>query len=798
MSCNPVFVVRIDVVGLSGGTTIWKASTRPYPTSPTYEGRIVGRVVSFGDLTHSMCDRNGSPVVNRFEVLLFDPDNYWRTILANPDTQYLTSQDITYLFGSDDAVATEGYPLMPLFRGQLLDPSPRPGKHFSFQAESRLGTRKGPYDLDQPVNKVTAQRAVDDGFAAVPRENIEKRLPVLWGEKTDKGTVNEYGELIEMGRCPGVNLGPLPGTSAVFLSKPQWGTPQKFLTGSPVSLATSLGPRTYTYIFGARTVDGQWSLSDPLTITGLPSPEDFSDDGSGHRGFGTGVRLFVNLYTDPTELTAITNPETGDHMGNLWVKDGAADSAAEYRHMDGAGEAYTIGYDDNGDDSHYKPWGPALPGTRQAQLNAEAGDFWCFLRHPGKITQLFGSNLGGGLDGVVSPDDDPDTEDMPIGGEAKYVQLTNGNMVDMGDGTGLVQTINGHCYFGVILSGALMIAAREGFPPRANLCGWHVDNNLANPIIDQAALCVQDTIVQLTGGPEGRGYESGARLSIPSFASAPTVPIIQTSRIQETQNQTKAFLGTALGYLACIYFGPDDATTWRSHLEQVTIDWNFDHFENEHGQFTLSIMDDTQSPDDGSIVRERIELAGGRVVDAGAVVSAEIQNVRKYQTGYDPIEGTYRSGVLERRDAISVGQYGERGAEQGRVYNHKYTEDPATAQDAAARFIADRAIGPSYPAVVGKLRRMLPLPLGRQFRIQHSDLITDAPIPVYLRERVISARNGTITLKGRSRQGTYAAVVAGDETPTFSEASDTEQAAVFFVSDEQGLLPDGSLGPRVR
>ena len=94
---------------------------------------------------------------------------------------------------------------------------------------------------------------------------------------------------------------------------------------------------------------------------------------------------------------------------------------------------------------------------------------------------------------------------------------------------------------------------------------------------------------------------------------------------------------------------------------------------------------------------------------------------------------------------------------------------------------------------------MIPIALGTQIRIQHSDLISAAPIPVYLRERVISPRRGTITLRGRSRPpGTYALGIAPNDTPPYEDATAEEQSTLFFISDEAGLLPDGTPGSRLR
>ena len=207
--------------------------------------------------------------------------------------------------------------------------------------------------------------------------------------------------------------------------------------------------------------------------------------------------------------------------------------------------------------------------------------------------------------------------------------------------------------------------------------------------------------MQMTGGPHGRGSEDGTRLSIPSFSSWPFVPIVQTSRFLAVQAITAEFLGTPLGYLGCVYFGPDDATSWRDHWQQVWTDWGFDRYENEHGQDAISVMDDTLSPDDGVLLREYIELDG--VEDAGAVHSSTRSRI---SSGIRP--GGIRSKTstdLARSRFATPSPSGNTANGGEAVRRRSRVTDTRTTRRRRAmprRAISPTgAIGPSYPAVVG-------------------------------------------------------------------------------------------------
>ena len=791
MSKQPTAWVRVDIVPVTGDSSVWQASIRPYADADSYQGGLKkGGVISFGDVERSLSDRSGSPVVTRFSFTVFDRDGFWRDLQNDPDTKYLSGSDVTFLMASIEAHTAPFDPRV-LFRGQLVKPSPLSGRQYRVSAESRVGTRHGPFDLDAKVLTRLFDPEESGGWSEMPRELAGKAVPFLWGEYSDEGTVNEFDEDVASGMLPAYCLGPLPGNEPVYLSKPTWAGFQKYQNGSQVSAGTDLGGRTYTYIAGARTIDGLYSLSDPLTITGLPSPGGFTGDGSGHQGFGTGVALMLNPYTDPTELAAITDPVTGRAMAHLWVKDGGSDSTAKYNRMDAVdGEIFSAGgYHDNGDDSHYK--GGTLPIRPLAQISPDAADFWCVLGHPGKITAIYGSDLGGGK----AREDATDQADYG-GNDAAYAAISAdeiGTTFDLGpDETGITEVVNGKAYFGFYARGAKAEAAKDGrFPFRVNACGWHSDTGSPSGLlIDQAGYVYQDIFVQL----HGDGYQSGNRLSIPSFASWPTIPILQSSAFSSVQDITKNYLGDDTGYTLAVYLGSAD-TTWRQLIEELWRSTQFDYGENHHGQILIATPDDEQDPEEGLLLREQIEIDS--VQDAGEVQDEEIATVVRYQFDRHPISGDYRSGVITlRAPDYLIDKYGERVVD----LDMPHVRDPATARDVASRHLLDRSEGPTYPAITAKFKRAITIELGQQYRIQHSDLITSDAVPLYLRAQNVSMSRGQVRLRGKDRRGTYAVQSAPDGTTgtNYSDATDAEKATYAFATDDDGRLPDGTLGSRAR
>ena len=178
------------------------------------------------------------------------------------------------------------------------------------------------------------------------------------------------------------------------------------------------------------------------------------------------------------------------------------------------------------------------------------------------------------------------------------------------------------------------------------------------------------------------------------------------------------------GCLSTVYINSFE-TTWRGFMTDMNRTFFWDSGDNHHGQLMLAMMASTVTPTAGLIFREFIDVR--RVEDAGEPDPSRLENVLRYQYDYAPIEGTYRSGVIELRDIASIAGYGGEFS-SGSVIDLRYTRDAATAGYCMARYLADRATAPVYPSVV-------------------------TPVVVYCREHGLSVGEGSVRLSGRLRTG---------------------------------------------
>lgn len=793
---QPQAWVRVDMrrfVGSPDSVATWQGSVRPLADPDTYEdGFKLPVVESFGDVERALSDIKGNFEVSTFSFVTNDKDGFWRGLLNDPDTQYLTSSDIAFKFVSETGrlalVAAR-----TAFRGQLDHPSPLPGRKFRVNAQSRVGSRLGPLNLDGPVLKRVYNK---DDWPQIPRDFENNAVPFLWGELSDKGTVNADGDDVAMGMAMAKYLGPVfqgsttgtPPTAPTFLPDPPAPTYVRYGPG---------GSTTWSYAVVVRTANGHTRLGTPVTITGLPNNDHFTGGEDDPDDLPTnGVSIHLVQYS-----TALQAEVTG---ADLWVKLGAPDSSHAWHKMDAAGQMFNTsdneifagptGYMDNGDDSHFKA-SPPPPATNTAQITPGSPgvapgsifyDFFGLLGHKGKIIQIFGSNLA----------ESPEYEAIDIAEVGEHFLLG-------GDDTGVTLTVNGHTYFGFYAKGPKAEAAKNGtFPFRVNMCGWHEDNDVSNPMIDQAFYVYQDVFTQLSGGENNEGYQSGDRLEIPSFSTDPSIPILQSTTFQACQDVSAGYLGSggvspsgspfnSLGYLATVYLDSLD-TTWGEFIADMNRTFECDLGENHHGQLIAAIMNDLEDPDDGLLLREKIEII--RVEDAGAIVDEQIENVINFQFDWHPIDTKYRSGLLTKSNDESIEGYGRR---IGQTIDMRYTRDPATANDAASRRLLHYMLGPSYPSITCKIRRAMEVELGQQARFQHTDFVTSDAMPIYVRRHKFSWARGEVTIVGRDRRGMVATRLAADSLGAYNTVTDEERVRYFFVSNESGRLPDGSLGSRI-
>lgn len=706
----------VELVVLNGTPTdTFRLAPRPWADPASYYGGQKRMAVTrFGDVVRTLSDRSGSPTVARFSFEVFDRDGTLRALLEA--VTYLTSSDLTYYLASEQAhdLAILADPRVG-FRGQLVTPAPKPNRLFWIEAESRMGTRYGPFDYDSPVLK----RAFDTtDFPNLPRENQGRAVPFGWGEFSDEGTTTQSpgptsatpGTLTPLPAARGaiipIGCGYLPGGTP---GGPSYALPP---TNLQVTIfGSGSGTKTVRVCVTFRNPNGQ-TTPTCLTVANYPNhPGPFP---------GTPTHYAVWTWDDPN------TPALSSGLIYLDDFDGTG-----YHILDGAYITYT----DDGDDSHDKgPGGQNPPAINTAVIGTTPASkrFYCLEANPGRIISIYASDLG-------SP---------PAYAAIGAGEIGSGAAFDLGpNNDGYVYTAaSGREYFGFLAQGPKADAHDDGTMPfRVNYCGWH-DDATPSLLIDQLAFIYQDTIVQLQGN-NGQGWQGGARLTIPDFGTPPQVPILQSSRFAAVQQQTADEMGgtPALGALGAVYLDSFDIT-WRTHIEKMNRSLGSDSGENHHGQFLIAMLPDpaTLDPTAGPILREFIDIR--RVEDAGEPHPDEIEGSIQYQYDIFPADKVFRSGIIPLQDVPSITGYKFR--QKPTTLDLDYIRDPATAVWRANRYLNDRKIAPRYPAVACKFRKALAIELGDQFRAEHSDF-GDAIVVLYCREQVASVTRGEVVLRGR-------------------------------------------------
>lgn len=690
--------------------TTFLLAPRPWADPASYYGgQKIRGLVRIGDVLRSLSDRSGAPIVSTFDCDVFDKSGELRDLLEA--VTYLISSDLTFYLASDHAhdVAVLADPRVG-FRGQVVRAAPTPSRMFALSCESRMGTRFGPFDYDSPVLK---RKFDTTDFPNLPRENQGLAVPFGWGEWSDEGTVTASpgpttatpGTLSPLAASHGmiipIGVGYLPGGTP--------GGPQHLLppTNFQVTVFGSGPTKPVRLAVTFYNTSGETTPAI-LTVSNYPShPGPFP---------GTPTDYAVWTWDDPNATPV------GHGIVYLDDFDGSG-----WHHLDGAYLTYT----DDGDDSHNKNPGQGPPAVNGAVIGTTPASkrFYVISANPGKIISIYHSDLGN---------------------PPSYVAMTAseiGTYFDLGpNDEGYVYTsAGGRDYFGFLAQGPYADAHDAGTMPfRVNYCGWHDTAGTPDLLIDQLALIYQDVIVQLQGN-NGLGWQGGARLTIPSFGSSPTVPILQSTTFQAVQAQTAAEMGNTpgLGALGAVYLNSLD-TTWREFITGMNRTLQSDSGENHHGQFIIAMIPAAVTPTDGLIVREFIDVR--QVLDAGEPQRDEIEGSINYQFDRSPADGVFRSGLIPLQDPVSITGYQYR--QQPTSLDLVYTRDPATATWAANKYLTLRAIAPRYVTVTAKFRKALAIELGEQFRVEHSDLGLGIFV-LYCKHQRASVERGEVELRGR-------------------------------------------------
>lgn len=779
--------IRVDLVLMDDAALMRQSAKRPWPDPDSwYDGLKHQEIITFGDAVRELSDPDtGSPVVSTFTVDLFDPRGWWRALLRDWNTLHLTAHELTYFFASEQLHFTRSTDPRVEFRGQIKQPQVLPNRGFRLTAESRIGTRFGPFNMDGAVLK----RGYDPAdFPNLPRENHNVAVSMLWGEMSDEGLVNSAGEDIAQGAFTKVIGCGIVDTNP---TNPNPENPPEPLYLQPPTLSITVTGSGSSYVVDAvvvLTLDNGTTTgpSNVVHVTNYPRVPS----GSYYATWDWAQAVATIAYKDRVISSAVYAKRIG--IDSRYYK---LDAGGMF--PDKTGGQYVHNGTAPGDDAFGKAMYPPPPETNTAIVGTTTGGtetagtpkrFYGLLAFTGTIISIFGLNL------APIPEDDAGTtegsEDETGSGRPQYSRVTAdeiGSTFDLGaGGSGYTLVKNGHTYWGFFAEGPRADAHDDGTAPfRVNLCGRHVDHDPDQPIIDQLAYIWQDVIEQTTG-PDGKGYQTGPPLTVPYFQSDPTIPMIKTSSVEAVQQVTIDEMGTAKGAVGCVLIDSYDVT-YRSFIEQICRDGSFDYGETAEGQMMLSIMRGTGEADEGLLLREAREIR--RVNSGGGADDEHIYTEVRFQWRRDA-DGNFLSGIKKITDEDAERGYrGKRDIQLDMAYINNYE----TAVWSASRFLAFRTVAPSYPEVVCRLEDVLNVELGERHRIDHPD-VADEVVAVYLRKKAVSETNGEVTLMGRDLTfvllDTFAVDGLGDDTVPDDEIDDGN----ILLGDESVSAPYGSGG----
>lgn len=328
-----------------------------------------------------------------------------------------------------------------------------------------------------------------------------------------------------------------------------------------------------------------------------------------------------------------------------------------------------------------------------------------------------------------------------------------------------------------------------------DVCGW---KNSEGEAVDQAGYVYQEFITQHVLAHEGAGYTSGPNAGLPLFEDGRAM--FWTSKVQAWQAMTAERLGTAKGYLCSM------ALTEPTSLREILRTWHvtFDAFsaKNGAGQLYPFSINDLADVSEGVMVRERTELRG---LPAPKIGWDEIENWIEYTVGWDPEQKTPRTPTLKAISQSSIdalkGSIRRGGTRRPPIRSLRYTADDATALDVIGRRLIRLRQAPRYQALPVRTDGV-DREIGEQVRVSHQDGIGLLGIGYDARPFVILEHRHTgheIELLAID----VAPIIAGagviaDTVDDWASASSEERGTLFFISDEDDMIPGNGPGSELR
>ena len=608
----------------------------PYPL-PDKDAYAEGRIIGIGSIVRRASTSDGDIDVSSADLEMTDSDAYWRSLLAGPNTRFITAREGALQIRSEEGAALE-LDYRDLFRGRIVDIQLPIGRKARIRLSDIVGSTLSRFNLQKKIGLPITL----DMFPDMPPESVNRNFPIITGEHNDYGKKDANGEDADKGVLPFVDTG--------------W---------------RLMNP-----------ADG--SRPDDATIARLQAPEEFNATRFGTAGVRTRKYQITTLSkygeSTPTVAAVMAIPDnigegTGDSQARVELEWGeTGEETAGYRAYVNGQLAETLGPDVHTwtDDNSRAGTGSTVPTTNTALIDQEIGGVLHVVRRMyiakigagSEIQNVYASNLEGTPKRVRLPEG--------VYGEQVWIYGRTG----WPHPDPFIEE-NGIRFAVMYAVGPLVDHAVRNVVDFAwNGCGDDEVGDGSGRTITAAFRALQHLInvYGLING--GNGYRTGNFPGVEAWSTG--APMLKTSAFLAAQEQSAAWIGGE-GYPAAI--AVLEPTTLREILRMFAVSFGCYYGSNHFGQFYPFLIDDSAQVI-GRPYREYIEI---KKVHEQNLDHDGIETKVIYHFDYDWDARTFRFVDIPLEDEKASAAHGSVLMRQKRQCF--YVRDPVTAHDVNSRYL---------------------------------------------------------------------------------------------------------------
>jgi hypothetical protein len=657
---------RLEQVPEGTGTTVYRWAAQPLADAGAWKE---GRVTSWGDIERALSTPDGDYDIAQCQVTIDDSDGLFRGLLSGVATRYFTNREAAIELLSQAGRAAGTTPRM-LFRGRVSDVQAEVGRTVTLKISDIVGGRFSGFDLDKLIPQVKISEAVPNA-----EEKVRDRVvPIIVGEHTDVGVVDENGAAADKGLLPVVDVGDTmvrdDGSDVPADVVPvRLGSP----TGLTAASSGTIGTTAYRYGVTAFSEFGETTESATITIIG-PDILNGTD--------------YVDLTWDAVE-GAVRYVVYGRHI-NTGRRFLASVSTATF-HDDGSASMGST----------------APPATNTAQVVQDVGGGTAFgwgmlVVGLGAIDvhHVYASDLSAGAQ--------PKRVRMPESAYGSDILAPGRAGWPFADD---YLELNGVRFTAVFARGERLAHHRNGTVTIAvNGCGAEDVGDGSGEMIDEAFLALQWFINEHVLKDSGIGYRTGNYGPLETYFNGDSM--LQTTKVAACQALTVDWMGGS-GYIA--NWALTEPISLREFLRRFCVTFACHIGTNHFGQVFPVLIDDTADPTDGRLYRDRIEIRSlvAQDFDHDAV---ETKVTGHYSWDADAQDFRFKDIIIE--DTVASAYH--LAPRERSVRQCYYTHDQSTFVDSMSRHLTRYKLAPRYLAFQTDLTG-LEDENGEQVRVTHYD-----------------------------------------------------------------------------